>query len=43
MAHDPTISDEMRQALEETSTAMGRHQASYALIGGMLAYRHKCR
>jgi hypothetical protein len=34
----------MRQALEETSTAMGRHQASYALIGGMAAsYRSQPR
>ena len=44
MADDPTFSDEMRQALEETSTAMGRHQASYALIGGMAAsYRSQPR
>jgi hypothetical protein len=44
MARDPTISDEMRHALAESTTAMEQHKVPYALIGGMAtSYRSQPR
>ena len=44
MARDPTLSDEMRNALDEATAAMDRHAVSYALIGGIAAsYRSQPR
>jgi hypothetical protein len=44
MVRDPTLSDEMRKALEEATAAMDQHAVSYALIGGMAAsYRSQPR
>jgi hypothetical protein len=44
MERDPTLSDEMRKALAETTAAMDHLAVSYALIGGMAAsYRSQPR
>ena len=44
MAHEPTLSDEMRKALDEATAAMDRYAVSYALIGGLAAsYRSQPR
>ncbi len=44
MEHDPTISDQLRRALEEAIAAMAQFHVSYALIGGMAAsYRSQPR
>ena len=44
MARDPTLSDEMRTALDEATAAMDHHAVSYALIGGLAAsYRSQPR
>jgi hypothetical protein len=36
MAHDSTISDELRRALDEAIAAMDHFKAAYALIGGIV-------
>jgi len=44
MARDPTLSDELRKALDEATAAMDHHAVSYALIGGIaVSYRSQPR
>jgi hypothetical protein len=44
MVRDSNLSDEMRKALDEVTTAMDRHEVSYALIGGLAtSYRSQPR
>ena len=44
MVRDTTLSDDMRQALEQTTAAMDHYRVSYALIGGMAtSYRSQPR
>jgi hypothetical protein len=44
MVRDPSISNDMREALEGTTAAFEHYQVSYALIGGMAAsYRSQPR